>query len=184
MIIAFGYKKQVGKDTGFKILSEEFPQYTFKRIAFADPLKIDLWESLYKKHGFPIDIFNNPETKPLLRPMAKSHGNFMRDYVDKDHWVKKALEQIIDPKIIYGITDFRFSNEANQIKNKGGDLLKVIRDEVDDNDQDISETQLDSYNDFDYIIENNGTLEEYREKVIEIFKDILSRTVYNINDAN
>ena len=37
----------------------------------------------------------------------------------------------------------------------------------------ITETALDNYNDYDYIIENSGTLEELNEKVKKIVSEVL-----------
>jgi hypothetical protein len=71
------------------------------------------------------------------------------------------------------ITDTRFPNEAQAIKDRGGIVIRVNRQkqgiQIDDLSQSLhpSETSLDDWN-FDYIIENNGTIDNLTEKVSEM----------------
>lgn len=77
------------------------------------------------------------------------------------------------------ITDVRFPNEAKAIKEKGGILIRVVRDEIITGSFMIgkngfkcisghpSETSLDDW-DFDHIIRNDGTIEQLIEKVKKI----------------
>lgn len=76
------------------------------------------------------------------------------------------------------ITDVRFPNEAKAIKDRGGLLIRVNRLNSTPQDGHIfvpnkdrthpSETSLDNYEEFDYVIKNEGTIEELIEKVREI----------------
>lgn len=78
------------------------------------------------------------------------------------------------------ITDVKFFNEAEAIKNRGGVVIKVNRpilqtlkdnkvgiDKV-EHSQHRSEAALDEYKHFDYVIENDGTIEELIIKVKEV----------------
>lgn len=73
------------------------------------------------------------------------------------------------------ITDVRFPNELEAIKKHNGLTIRINRDsvlrtgKVFDTDNHESETALDDYQGFDYVIDNNGTIEELKEVV----KDIL-----------
>lgn len=73
------------------------------------------------------------------------------------------------------ITDVRFPNEANSIKEKGGVNIRVNRPNMFDaaikstKIEHESETALDYYK-FDYVIENNGTIEDLIIKVQSILK--------------
>jgi hypothetical protein len=74
------------------------------------------------------------------------------------------------------ITDVRFPNEAKAIKDRGGILIRVNR--LNSTSQTIyinkrdrthpSETELDSYSEFDYAVDNNSSIEDLIEKVREI----------------
>ena len=82
------------------------------------------------------------------------------------------------------ITDLRYPNEAKAIKDKGGILLRVNSfrsgftttkegeftfhiksNPFFDAQPHHSETALDDYQDWEYVIENNGTIEELTEQV-------------------
>jgi len=178
MIIAIGYKKQVGKDSFYKIVKDAFPALRIQRRAFADAVKFKLWSSLYEEHGFDISILDNPNTKSLLRPGMSSYANFIRNFVDKYYWADQVLDDLTDINTIYIITDMRYPEEKNKIENLGGLTINVIRDSTNDGDQDPSEISLDNHQ-FNYVIENNGSYEEYEKNVIELFKKM-----YNNNDAS
>lgn len=77
------------------------------------------------------------------------------------------------------ITDVRFPNEAQAIKDRGGIVIRVNRPlerlgnsklpklKHTSNNQHYSETVLDDY-EFDYVIDNNGSIEELIEKVKQL----------------
>ena len=67
------------------------------------------------------------------------------------------------------ITDVRFPNEANIIKEKEGILIRLNREGI-ESDNHFSEVALDDYTDFNYIIDNNNCIECLIEKVKEILK--------------
>lgn len=81
------------------------------------------------------------------------------------------------------VTDVRFPNETKAIKDKGGILIRVNRMYEDKSvtselrrnlykhtNQPPSETVLDDYQDWDYIINNDGTIEDLIEKVNRILQ--------------
>ena len=65
------------------------------------------------------------------------------------------------------ITDMRFLNEMEAVKKRGGITIRVNRNLEESKDQHESETELDNA-EFDYVITNDGTIEELIEKVREI----------------
>jgi hypothetical protein len=83
------------------------------------------------------------------------------------------------------ITDVRFPNEAKAIKDKGGIVIRVNRTYYTEDKKYIigydpfethpSETALDDYDGFDYVIENDGTVQDLIDKVksLNIVKRIL-----------
>lgn len=83
------------------------------------------------------------------------------------------FEWMEHPKWI--ITDVRFPNEADEVIKKEGILIRVERG--DKFDQSLSatlthasETSLDDYEHFNYVLDNNGTIAELLEKVRAILK--------------
>lgn len=76
----------------------------------------------------------------------------MSDFTDADHWL---------------VTDVRFPNEAQAIKDAGGIVIRVQRDSQENEDVSglhESETALDDWN-FDHIIRNYGTLQDLEQQV-------------------
>lgn len=74
------------------------------------------------------------------------------------------------------ITDTRFPNEAQAIKDRGGIVVRVNRPVKGiENQQTVqlhpSETSLDDW-EFDYVIDNSGSLEDLKKKVKELLNNI------------
>lgn len=65
------------------------------------------------------------------------------------------------------ISDVRFPNEAEAIKNKNGILIRLNRNIRLESIHE-SETALNNYDDWDYVIDNNGTIEDLIEKIKQI----------------
>ena len=86
-----------------------------------------------------------------LHPDAWVNALFA-DYTEEDKWC---------------ISDVRFGNETWSIQERGGILIRINRD-TDSQDKHESETALDGYEGFDYIVDNNGTIAELKTKLIDI----------------
>jgi hypothetical protein len=71
------------------------------------------------------------------------------------------------------ISDVRFPDEALTVQNQNGFIIKVIR-ETDTDETTASHTSETSIDDIrpDYVIENNGTLEELYDKVNCVMEEI------------
>lgn len=57
------------------------------------------------------------------------------------------------------VTDIRFSHEINYIRKNNGITIQIVRDDVKALDN-IAEHDLDDIEDFDYVIENNGSYDD------------------------
>jgi hypothetical protein len=68
------------------------------------------------------------------------------------------------------ISDVRFPDEVEAIKERGGVVIRIERPSVKNNDTHISETSLDNYKDFDYTIVNNDNLNDLIEEVKKILE--------------
>lgn len=93
--------------------------------------------------------------------------NFGRNQIHKDIWVETVFNRYyLSKNKNLLITDVRFPNEYESIKKRGGIMIRIERENLYKLDHE-SECALDNYI-FDYVIENNGTLEELIEKVNNI----------------
>jgi len=92
-----------------------------------------------------------------------------RDLIHENIWVNATLGKINENNNII-ITDCRFPNELFGIKKKNGIVIRVIRPEKVSTSTHSSETSLNDYSDWDYIIQNNGTIEDLEIKVVEMLR--------------
>ena len=100
----------------------------------------------------------------------------MREEVNKNFWVDKALEQISetiesvpeDSTLAFFITDLRFKNEADRLREyhfpEDPDITLIRLENrtalTGEAAQHVSETDLDNYVGFDFTYENTGTLDD------------------------
>lgn len=120
----------------------------------------------YERESFKKSI--DPITGITNREVLQKIGESFRSSLGEDIWIKALMTDYQAKKDNWIVTDVRYQNEADHIKNKGGILIRVNRD-THNNDNHKSEIDLDDYNKFDFIIDNNGSVEELIKKVIEIY---------------
>jgi len=129
-IIGVVGEKQSGKDTLCKILHERMPYHRVVRLAFADPLKAELAAAC----GVSVDEIN--EQKKRFRLGLQWWGTEFRREEDRNYWINRLLDDLIrvrdsvdarSEKLIVVITDVRFENEAELIRNFNGMLVRLVR---------------------------------------------------------
>lgn len=82
-----------------------------------------------------------------------------RNIIHPNLWVNTTMSTFMKGKSKWIISDTRFLNEAEVLKEKGGIVVRVERDLARPENEHISETSLDSYN-FDKHINNIGDIED------------------------
>lgn len=91
-------------------------------------------------------------------------GTILREKLHPDIWIFPVLKFARDnPDTVCVISDCRFQNEAKLIKEAGGVIIRLNRKNRNIGTRDpnhISETDLDTYQNFDLVIDNDGTVEE------------------------
>ena len=104
-----------------------------------------------------------------------------REIIHPDIWVNSTMVDYEFEESKWLIPDVRFPNEAKAIKNKEGILIRVNRNKtlnkVNNISKHESETALDYYEEWDYIIDNEGSIEELIEKVKEVL--IKEKIIYD-----
>lgn len=176
MLIGIVGNKQSGKSTFADYLVDK---YNFTTQAFADPIKNGvkiffdfddeqmegvLKEIIDKRWGISprqalqiigTDIFR--EHLPNTVPGLKNLGN--------QFWIERFkiwYRRNKDKNII--VSDVRFPNEAKLIKDLGGDIVKVQRNSIKNEDNHISESLIDKI-EYDSIIMNDFPLKIYYEHI-------------------
>ena len=188
MIIGLAGKKGSGKDTIAEYLCA---QYGFINYGFGDPIKeigrimFDFTdEQLYGNKKEIIDSKWGITPRDFFQKFGTEYGQFIMpehfpsvfdDITPRQFWVKRfwiwySKEKKRNPELKVVISDVRFVHEFNFIKEKGGYILKVVRD-LENVDNHLSETELDelSTDEYNYIIYNNSSREDLYEKIVDIF---------------
>jgi len=174
-IIGFGCTAQVGKDTAAEYLEKLHPGKV-KRVAFADKLKgiaMELfglsWEQCYGSQTAKESVDARYDMTP--REILQGIGEKMRD-VYPDIWVDTVFNVTI-PKFAeqgfdcFIISDVRYPNEADKIHKVGGVVVKITREGsgVTVGASHSSETSMNDYQGFDFILENNGSFDTFFKKL-------------------
>jgi len=180
MIIGVAGKMNAGKDEIGKIIKSL--DGSFKIVKYADRLKEitalllgcprekledrEFKESPLKEEWWIKDE-NGNVIKTTPRWMLQHIGtDCFRNLINPNTWVISTLSSYDDSQN-WVITDVRFPNEVEGIKKLGGIVIRVKRPTDDLSNTHISETALDNYNDFDFIINNDGSIDDLREKIIQ-----------------
>jgi len=114
-------------------------------------------------------------TAVTVRRILQWWGTEYRRAQDPDYWTKawsRKVEQFDLANTHVLIDDVRFMNELNTIKSHGGLIIKIERPGFDGANNHASETSLDDYTDWSYIIVNDGTLEEFKKKVEDLKNEL------------
>jgi hypothetical protein len=132
-----------GKDTLAKVLIDK---YGYKRISFADPLKNGLqkifgftYEQLHGKEKEAIDEYWQQTPRKIMQfvgtDLFRNQLPEIMPHLGTNVWVavcKKAMldEWKINPEQKFVITDVRFDNEVNFIKEMNGLIVRVTRPNI------------------------------------------------------
>lgn len=177
MIVGITGKAGSGKDT---VANELICRYGFERDTLAAPIKrfvadtfripwlvVDGANPLARqKREEQIATWPGWTTRKLLQFVGTE---LMRNNIDKDIWVKSLILRINEkPELNYVIPDIRFPNELQGLKDAFKDdfvMVKVVRNTTVTLNG-ISNHESEAYDlEGDVVIENNGTLLEFQEKI-------------------
>lgn len=161
-LIGISGKAQSGKDTAGEFLVNK---YEFKRVASADALK------RIARNIFGWDAVKDEKGRKFLQDLAMA----VRGY-DKDYWIRVTLQEINSQRTRnkvenFVITDVRFENEAKYLKEQGAILVRINRPDILLYDH-VSETELDNYEGFNFVLENNSTIKDLEKDIDVIYKGL------------
>lgn len=185
-IISISGKISTGKDTVADIIQSITPYYNWEVKKFAGKLKViaeiltgvptrQFEDQEFKKQDMP------PEWGMTYRDLLQKLGtDAMRNGLHTNVWVNALFADYIGmydldtdrttyPNWI--ISDCRFPNEFKSVQDHKGINIKVVRETG--NTVGIihaSETALDDCTEWDYIVDNNGTVEELTAQILSILE--------------
>jgi hypothetical protein len=136
--------------------------------------KCNAWQLFIDEHH---DIQDRPGlTAVTVRRILQWWGTEYRRAQDPDYWTKAwghKVSQLDLQKTLVLVDDVRFMNELNVIREFGGLIVKIERPGFDGANNHSSETSLDDYRQWDGLIVNDGTLEQFGRKVEALAGEIL-----------
>jgi len=178
VFILISGKAGVGKTTSAnfmdQIIKEESITKSIRIVGFAKGVKYTATEMGW-------DGEKDLKGRKLLQDIGKAG----REY-DKDLWVKYLINMIetgvVYPDIIL-VDDWRFPNEYEFIKNITYYTVVTIKIVAPEREilkgteyyNDISETSLDNFDGFDYIVDNGGSKEMLETILTGIVKDLFRK---------
>jgi len=174
MIIGISGKKYSGKDTVANYL---IGKYKFKKYSFADPIK-DICKIMFdfdedELYGNKKECLNNKWNivpRNAFQVIGTDFGqNILHQLFPeincdkKNFWVYKALdycEKNKEENIV--IPDFRFNHEIKMFKSKFNSKFQIwnIKRNNEMFDDHISENELNNYQEYDFCIYNDKTIQE------------------------
>lgn len=156
--------------------------YNLEHYAFADPLRDGLMAIF---NLIPSDFEGDRKEQTLNwlgrspRELMQSMGTeWARNTVHPDVWVKLAEQNLdyitraMSPVTGFVISDVRFENEADFIRQRGGTLIHISRHDTPRINPHISEAGIALRLD-DLVLHNNGTLETFLHSLDEVARAVI-----------
>ncbi len=179
MIIGLGFRARSGKDTVANYLVNN---YQFVQESFAFPLKEYIGRNICgftdKQLWGSWKEIVDPEWGKTPRQMLQLIGTeAMRNTVHKDFWIipmrRKLKEHIKNGRNVV-TSDLRFFNELSLIKEFGGITIRIDREKADiiSSPKHESELELETNTDWDYVLDNNHTLEQLYDGIKTIMENV------------
>jgi len=195
-LVGIAGKKRHGKDTFGTLLHEELNKLGHRVVHrhLAEALKEEAakfiapavkgiqWQGIYKEM-----IGNDDRRKEFWRPLMQFWGDLARQQDGRDKWVKaldKSMKKELGGRgfhVFATVNDCRYSEEIDWIKAEGGMVIRVIRPGASVSDEHQTETALDNYNGFNFVVVNDGTIEDMRAQASNIAAAIVATKM--VNDA-
>jgi len=183
MIIALTGPKSAGKDYFANFAIRSNPQQMISKIAFADPIKNDIITIFgliseleydeFKRADITFDI--NGYTNHIDgRKIVRGYGMMKRSF-DPDQFVSYVRAETQKfPQAVWIITDLRFQNELDWLREAKATIIKIKRDGV-YYDGHVSEIDLVPDSECDFAITNDGSIADYERSIKLVWKTLTKK---------
>jgi len=172
MIIGLSGYARSGKDTAAEHLvsTYNFTQHSFAAsmkeamyrlnpIVHTDSIGPIRYQSLVDVYGLDKAKEDYPEVRRLLQVFGTEVG---REMFGESFWVELVLNNLRSFHTV--ISDVRFTNEADAIKKRGGQIWRVNRAGIGPVTGHSSEIDLDGYS-FDRVINNDYDIDSFNKQI-------------------
>jgi hypothetical protein len=189
-LISCSGKKRNGKDTVadmiVRILAEE-KGLVYKKIAFGTAVKqvaslmtgipANEWETTEQKEMFlgpewdKVDEDGNVVRMTRRKFLTTLGSDAVTAHLHQMAWINMTFKDYTPEKLTV-VSDTRFYTELNRVNKLNGYTIRVINPRVFSDDTHPSEVELDDYTGWDFVVINDGTLEELELKVRAILREL------------
>lgn len=175
----------------FEISRKDMDDPAKKEVTFKDPIYITTDHVLHlldilrnDKFLFDFEVTCKEICKNFIgkfltsiRDMLQTVGtDICRTYIKDDIWLDYIKTTVSNSTSDIVVTDARFKNERDYLKELGAVLILVKRPGMQSNSTHISENQLGNENDYDVIINNCDTIQALQSDVcmwFTVMKDVI-----------
>lgn len=166
--LAISGKARSGKDTSVDYILNMYPENI--KLSFASEL-YRVTGNVQRDCNFEVE-----KDRELLQFLGEwirgKNPNYFVECAERK--LQKIASNDNSPNIL--VSDLRYKNEAEMLKRNNFILIRINREDrprmTPEQENHKSEVDLDDYNDWDYIINNDTTLDDLYEKLDEILDDI------------
>lgn len=175
-VIVISGKARAGKDTTMMFMKEIFEKYG------KDVINLQ-YSSSIKEYAKKISDWDGSEdTKP--RELLQALGTeIIREKIDEEFFIKRMIQDVQVYCYFYDIviiSDARLKLEIERIRETFNDVISVnIERPLFDNNLNVNEkshrteVDLDNYSGYDYVLINDGSLDDLKDKVVNLVDSIL-----------
>lgn len=176
LIIVLSGKSGSGKSKVAEIFNMIYKEKNIKSISIAYAYYL----KEYAKNIIGWDL--NEQNKP--RTFLQELGvDLIKNKIDDNMLINRIIEDVKVYSYFYDsiiISDARFKNEIDDIKNTFSRVISIHitggNNRLSEKEKNhITETSLDDYNNYDYVINNNGNIEELYDKISIIVEALWER---------
>lgn len=173
-VIGLGHIAGVGKD---EVAAHLVEKYGFTRVSIADlirevcmglnPYVEGAAAPLFIRYVVALDMYGAENAKrniPEVRRLQQEVGQVMRRIFGDDFWVDQIDRKITGVGGRVVVTDVRFRNEIEMIEHNAGFTVRIDRPGYEALDH-ITDRALLGYNQWDYILDNDGDLDQLHRRV-------------------
>jgi uridine kinase len=185
LVIGLHGSKGSGKDQFFTVLRKNFPQLDVQKIAYADPIKTEVMNIFGLQSEDQYDLFKRTQLQFCLhsgqntpdcvsgRQVVREIGMLMRRY-NSDQFIQYVNHCITaSPNALWCVTDLRFDNELQSLQMLDNSIIVKVKRPGYNFDGHVTETELPD-SECSSIINNDGTLEQYEEKILDTMRSIFN----------
>ncbi len=176
IIFVVAGKANSGKDTTCELINNYVRLKNLKSVNLQ-------FSSYIKMYAKVISGWNgNEDTKP--RSLLQELGTeVIRNKIDNNFFIKRIIGDIMVYSYycdVITISDARLKDELDSIKNSFNNVYKVkverpnFESSLNSNEKKhITEVDLDNYDNYDYVLVNDGTIKDLNNKVINMVNEVI-----------